>query len=118
MILLDTNVFIYLANGTIDAKIVQGKEIAYASITKIEALGYIQITAVEQQYLRALLDECEQLDLTEEVIKQAITLRQQTKITLGDAIIAATALTYELPLWTANEADFKMLEDLQIHNPL
>ncbi|SRR6266568_5254196 len=118
MILLDTNVFIYLANGTIKAESLKDNDIAFTSITRIEALGYSQITVTEQNYLESLFDACEQINLDESVIKQAIKLRQQSKMTLGDAIIAATARVYDYELWTANETDFIQIDGLHIHNPL
>lgn len=118
MILLDTNIFIYLANGTIPVKGIDNNDIAYASITRIEALGYSDITVAEQNFLEALFDECEQLDLEKPIIENAINLRQHVKLTLGDAIIAATALVSDCVLWTANEKDFAHIDSLQIHNPL
>ena len=36
---------------------------------------------------------------------------------LGDAIIAATALEYEIPLVTRNEDDFKHIQGLDPRNP-
>ena len=36
---------------------------------------------------------------------------------LGDAIIAATALEYGVPLVTRNEGDFKHITGLQVINP-
>jgi hypothetical protein len=36
---------------------------------------------------------------------------------LGDAIIAATALEYGVPLVTRNEGDFKHIVGLQVINP-
>jgi predicted nucleic acid-binding protein len=118
MILLDTNVFIYLANGTIAAKVLKKDDIAFASITKIEALGYAQITVAEHSYLDALFAECEQLNLSEAVIQRSIRLRQQTKMSLGDAVITATALEQDCELWTANEGDFAHIEGLRLHNPI
>src|SRR6266704_5978384 len=100
MILLDTNIFIYLANGTLKAESLKNNDIAFASITKIEALGYSQITVAEQNYLDALFNECDQLSLDEPIIKLAIRIRQRSKVTLGDAIIAATELAYNYELWT------------------
>jgi predicted nucleic acid-binding protein len=117
MILLDTNIFIYLANGTIDIETIKQDEISFASITKIEALGYTQITVAEQQYLEALFAECEQLNLSESVIQQAIKLRQRTNIRLDDAIVAATAIEYDCELYTANEKDFSHIDGLPIINP-
>ncbi|MBW4062180.1 type II toxin-antitoxin system VapC family toxin [Candidatus Saccharibacteria bacterium] len=118
MILLDTNIFIYLANGSISTDTLGDTDIAFGSITKIEALGFSQITVAEQSYLEALFAECEQLELDESTIQRAIRLRQQVKMSLGDAIIAATALEQDCELWTANTEDFEKLEGLQLHNPL
>lgn len=39
-------------------------------------------------------------------------------MSLGDAIIAATAKVYKLPLATANTKDFIHLEDITLINPL
>ena len=118
MILLDTNIFIYLVHGTIEMDAIKQETIAFASITKIEALGYAKITVAEQQYLEALFEECEQLNLTESVIQRAIKLRQRSNISLGDSIVAATAFEYNCELYTANEKDFSHIEELVIHNPL
>jgi predicted nucleic acid-binding protein len=118
VILLDTNVFIYLANGTVPAAVLGEDHIGYASITKIEALGYAQITVAEHSFLEELLAECEQLDLSKNVLQRAIKLRQMAKISLGDSIVAATALEHDLPLWTANTRDFAQVEGLKTVNPI
>lgn len=58
------------------------------------------------------------LPLDETVTKQAIQLRRQyKKLKLGDAIIAATALVYDLVLISRNIADFKNIHGLQVINP-
>lgn len=40
-----------------------------------------------------------------------------TKMKLGDAIIAATALAYKIPLVTRNVDDFKHIVGLDLINP-
>jgi len=35
-------------------------------------------------------------------------------LTIGDAIIAATCLTYDIPLWTYNQKDFKYIPGIQL----
>ena len=118
MIILDTNIFIYLANGALGIKAIKNTDLAFPSIVKIEALGYAQITVAEQSYLEALFAECQQLDLEELVLHRAIRLRQQRKMSLGDSIVAASALEYDCELWTANVEDFEHIDGLRLHNPL
>ncbi|CAN5611944.1 hypothetical protein BH10ACI3_BH10ACI3_02470 [soil metagenome] len=55
--------------------------------------------------------------MTSEVVERAIWLRQQKKIGLGDAIVAATALVHELTLATRNTKDFKWIDSLTLVNP-
>ena len=118
MILLDTNVFIYLANGTLKANLVAKQQIAYASICRIEALGYQKITAIEKSYLEELFAECLRCDLDDNIIDKAVLLRLQNNMTLGDSIVAATAIENDCELWTANVKDFDNIEDLKVFNPL
>ena len=118
MFILDTNIFVYLGNGTLQRSLVQDIDIAFASVTKIEALGYDKITAVEQDYLTQLFNECQQYNLSETVIELAIKLRLRKKMSLGDAIVAATAIENNCLLWTANSKDFQGIEGLKLHNPV
>ena len=117
-IVLDTNIFIYLANGTLAPLKIHGADIIYASVTKVEALGYGSITIREEAYIKELLGIYQQNDLTDTVINRAIGLRVEKKMSLGDAIIAATALDAQCELWTANTKDFEHIFGLQLHNPL
>ncbi len=118
MVILDSNVFIYLANGTLQPHVVADVDVAHASITKIETLGFWQIRANELLLLEALFSESYNLALTDTVVDRAVKLRQSQNISLGDAIIAATALEHDYELWTANEEDFVKVEGLHIYNPL
>ncbi len=54
----------------------------------------------------------------EQLAAPAIALRQQRKMSLGDALIAAACLEHQLPLATANEKDFDWVEGLEMVNPL
>jgi len=49
--------------------------------------------------------------LNAEIKAQTINLREKYKIKLPDAIIAATAITYELPLVSADQG-FSQIEEL------
>lgn len=118
MILLDTNIFIYLSNGTLDRSTIKNIDIAYSSITKIEALGYSSIQANELLLLSALFDESYDLPLTDIIVNKAIKLRQAKRMSLGNSIIAATCLEHNIILWTVNTDDFHHIEGLELLNPL
>ena len=60
----------------------------------------------------------ERIFLTKEIEKQTILIRKSNKIKLPDAIIAATAIVYNLTLVTRNIDDFKNISGLKIFNPL
>jgi predicted nucleic acid-binding protein len=118
VIILDSNVFIYLANGTLDRRVIKDEDIAHASITKIESLGFTRIYANELLLLEILFGESYNLPLTDDIVEQAIKLRQTKNMSLGDAIIAATALEHDYELWTANAEDFDHIDGLHLRNPL
>jgi predicted nucleic acid-binding protein len=118
MVVLDSNLFIYLANGSLSSNAIADTDIAHASISEIETLGYWDIRANELLLLQALFHESDELALTRDVVATAIKLRQSRSMSLGDAIIAATAIVNDYPLWTANMEDFAHIDGLQMHNPL
>jgi predicted nucleic acid-binding protein len=118
MIILDSNIFIYLANGILERQVVASKDIAHASITKIECMGFSRIQANELLLLEVLFSESYDLQLSDDIVDRATKLRQAKNMSLGDAIIAATALEHSYELWTVNEEDFVHIEGLRIHNPL
>lgn len=57
------------------------------------------------------------LPISPEVVLEAIRLRQLRKMSLGDAVIAATALVHGLPLVTRNVADFARIDGLTVIDP-
>jgi len=117
--LLDSNILIYGAKGAnpaLDA-ILDRSDLAAASITRIETLGFHRLTALEQQWLETVFERMNILWLDETVASQAIALRQERKMGLADAIIAATALVHDLPLVTRNIADFKHVARLKLIDP-
>lgn len=114
---LDTNILIYLANGSLPAEPIRHLSGYYASVTKIESLGYGDLIVTEALQIMEFLTAYQQLDLDDEIIHQAINIRRIKKISLGDCIIAATALVYDLPLWTANIKDFSGIPGLKFYNP-
>ena len=115
----------------LDAKLEPGEKVSLALPTKQKPQDHAKIarliaglqelraySAIPDPAVEELFEECEQLDLDEPVIQRAIILRQQLRMTLGDAIIAATALVYDYELWTANKETFSQVDGLRLGNPL
>lgn len=120
MVLVDSNVIIYGSQPgyqSVRAYLSQ-EELAISKITLIEVLGFHALEEAEVQKLEQLFASCYQYDVSDEVIKQAIALRQQRKMSLGDAIIATTAIHHQLTLVTANKRDLDWIADLHIYNPV
>jgi predicted nucleic acid-binding protein len=90
----------------------------FSIITKIEVLGFKDITKGENMAISKMLDSGELVYIDGDIAQQTINLRQKHRIKTPDAIIAATALVNNSELWTANTSDFSNIEGLKLHNPL
>lgn len=117
--LLDTNILIYACQPGGDwlSPWTAHADAAIANATQIEALGFPGISSEEETALLSFIQSCPSYPLDDGVIKLAIRLRQLQRMKLGDAIIAATALEYEIPLVTRNQDDFKHIQGLDLINP-
>ena len=85
-------------------------------VTKIEVLGF---NAPEQHYktLSDFINDAIVLDLTNNVVEASIEIRKKHKTKLPDAIIAATAIAYDLVLISRDTSDFKSIEGLKVIDP-
>lgn len=80
-------------------------------ISYIEALGFQFATDQEKNFMQQICDTCQIVNLSDEIIQKAITIRSNFKIKLPDAIIYATASVQKLPLLTNNISDFVSLDN-------
>ena len=119
MMLLDSNILIYAASGENDAiiKFVEENAPLVSAISRVEVLGFHRITQAEVEYLNAFFSSTTPIPITDDIISAAISLRQQQKMNLGDALIAATAIENDLALVTHNTKDFKWIDSLTLIDP-
>ena len=118
-VLLDSNIILYaVASGNESALQWIEREVPAASaVSYVETLGYHRLNERDRLELVAFFVETVLLPLDERVIGQATVLRQERRMSLGDAIIAATALVHDLTLVTRNVDDFRWIADLRLLNP-
>ena len=116
---LDTNILIYATKpgGERLRPWLDEPGAVVSIVSRIEALGYPRIALEEKCAIDAALRLLPEIGLTDAVASGAIVLRQQKKMALADAIIAATALVHGLPLVTRNVDDFKHVTGLKVINP-
>ena len=79
-------------------------------ITEMELLGFHGISETDKQFYRTVLNDCSLVELSQPVKERTISLKQQHKIRLPDAIIAATASYLGIPLLTFDKGFSKVSE--------
>lgn len=117
--LLDSNILIQASQQPAPAvwNLLASGACATASVVRIEVYGFTKLGQQEKSALDEIFRHVRTLPLDDAVVAQAIALRQQRKMGLADAIIAATALVHGLPLVTRNVQDFKHVAGLRLVDP-
>lgn len=106
--LCDSNIVIYAADPN-DTRCLPFAAHEDAVIAAVSRIGRTR--------LHEIVASLAEIPLTEAVIQQAIALRRAKKMSLADAVIAATASAHALPLVTRNVDDFKHIGGLRLINP-
>ncbi len=118
--LLDSNLIIYAARpeheGLRDLIVQEVPSVSVVS--KVETLGYPELSTQENRFLEEFFEAAKVLPVSESVVTEAIRLRQQRSISLGDALIAGTALSHGMSLATHNTSDFEWIETLEVTDPV
>ncbi len=119
MRLLDSNIVIYATQPENEwlRKWLEAEPFVISQISRVEVLGYHGLAEDERRDLGDFLAVPAIVPLDEAAANRAITLRQQRKIALADALIAATALEKDCELVTRNVVDFHWIAGLRLVNP-
>lgn len=116
--IVDSNVIIYSIQAEYESLqnylLNRIDEVHASAVTKIEVVGFHKLDAAEKQQFETFFNAIITLPISEQVIAEAIRLRQQRKRSLGDSIIPATALFHKLPVLTNNTGDFSDIDGLQV----
>jgi predicted nucleic acid-binding protein len=94
----DTNFLIAVHEGKKHVEPFLDGVVIVSVISEIGLLGWYKINSEDKIALRLLLDDCIIFELTSEIRKIAIEIKQQNRIKTPDSIIAATAKYLQIPL--------------------
>ncbi|MGB5944173.1 MAG: type II toxin-antitoxin system VapC family toxin [Leeuwenhoekiella sp.] len=86
-------------------------------ISEIELLSWKSDEEEDIRMLNEFLEKCEVIEFNKAIKLQTADIRKLYSTKLPDAIIAATALSFDIPLMTRNIKDFQSITDLQLLNP-
>ncbi len=122
MILCDTNILIefYKNNTAIIQELRQigSQNLTISIITRAE-LYYGALNKNELNRIQKHLDLLQNIPIDQPISEQFIQLMAQYslshKLTIPDAMIAATALTHNITLYTLNLKDFRFIQGLKIY---
>ena len=88
-----------------------------SAISRVEVLGYQKMVASELGQLQLILARLRMIPITDPILDEAITLKQQKKMSLGDSIIAGTAILHGGDFATRNLKDFQNIPGLIASDP-
>ena len=122
--LCDTNTIIYFlqrqfseaAELYID-ELFKREQPVMSTITEIELLSWKSVSETDNEIIKKFIGDSKVIELEPAIKMKASEIRKKTGIKLPDAIIAATALVYNLTLITRNVKDFKKVGEISIVNP-
>lgn len=122
--LWDTNTAIYFlqqqfplgAEKFID-DLLKDEQPVISAITEIELLCWKTATEKDLDVLHNFINDALVIELEQPIKLKTADIRKAQKIKLPDAIIAATALIYNLTLLSRNVSDFSNINGLNIINP-
>lgn len=104
-VVADTSLLINFFNGiTAARRFIENKTLFVSVITEMETLSFPSLTPSGRKLIKSFLSECFVIDLHPEIKELTIDIRTKYKTRLPDAIIAATAIRYDLPLLTMDKS--------------
>ena len=120
MYTLDTNVIIYFLKGDLKVKkflneeISKGSRFFISAITEAELFGYPALANEEALKIEEMLKTISIIPIDSQIAKLAGFFKRKYKISLPDAIVAATSYQTNTTLITRNIKDFKKIREISV----
>lgn len=117
--LLDSNLITYsaLPEHSFLKEFIRANQPYVSWVSRVEVLGFHRLTDEHRLHFNEFFEASTFLPVEWSTIITATSLRQQRSMTLGDSLLAATALHYDLALATRNVSDFKHITGIRLVNP-
>jgi predicted nucleic acid-binding protein len=113
LILVDTNIVIYAIKGLKQVEpYLEEYDFSISEITIIELLGVKEIDDFTLSIRKRFVNSCSIFPFNSIIRENVIRLKQQYALKIPDAIIAASALHYDIPFLTADK-EFKKIKELE-----
>lgn len=124
LVLCDSNILIdvYRGNETVikDVSSLGKERFVISSVTAAEVVFGAR-NKTELQKIKKDLANIQVLEINEDIsflfVKLVADYTLSHKLAIPDAIIAATALWYKLPLFTHNQKDFRFIAGIKFYKP-
>ena len=117
MIFIDTCIVIDYINGKISIEQNSNIKYCFNSIVDMEVLVGVK-NKRDLHTTNKKLNTFQNISIDQDVLQLARELLNRYVLShnmgIYDAIIAATCLVYDLPLWTYNKKDFKFIDGLEL----
>jgi len=120
--LIDNNVISAYFSGSLSEKAINfvanviDQKPNISLITEIEALSWVSLDKGKEVIIKAFIDDSIVLPISRGVVVQCVKIKRGKKVKTPDAIIAATAIVYNLTLITS-DSDFNKIQGLKIIDP-
>ena len=113
-VLCDTNPLIYLLDGNDElADFLNNKQIHISVITELELFGKPDLSETDRKIIETMLESCFVTEINHEIKQIYKHIKQNYTLKLPDAVIAATAISLDIPLLTSDH-EFKKISNLKL----
>ncbi len=110
---IDTSLIINLFKGSTEViELIKGRTLFVSVISEKEVLSFPQLSDNDKSLIKDFLSQCYVIDIEPAIKDITIELRAKRKTKLPDSVIAATAIYFDIPLFTMDKG-FERIEDLQ-----
>ncbi len=113
LVLLDTNIVLYILSNKYDMNKLPDSKFCVSFITEMELLSYPKLKDKEDKIIRKFLNSIDIIEMNEIIKEKAIQFRKKYHLKLPDAIICSTAYSEKAVLIT-NDTSLRKVKEIEV----